>query len=188
MNNYLRTVSVVTALLVTVFTSTTSVLAKAEKTEDELIQEFSNPKGSVVAKAMMDVEKNFPHSAKATPLIKAALTDPRPEVRRKAARVLGVWHEEVSAQDIKNICAMLKAAEPAEVMDALKSLGGLRAKSAVPEILPCLKATHPNVVRDACRALAQIGDKSVIPAIEPLTSSSDKAIKKDAEEAIFKLK
>lgn len=188
MKNHLRVVSVVAALLVAVLTPVSSSFAKPEKTEDELIQDLSSPKDSIVKETMLAIEKRFPNSPKATPLLKAALTDPRPEVRRKAARVLGVWHAEVSPTEIKNIVAMFKTTDHKEIMDALKSLGGLRAKSAIPEILPLLKHENSYVVRDACRALAEIGDKSVIPSIEPLTSSSDAKIKKDAEEAIFKLK
>jgi len=188
MKTCLRSVSLVAALLAIVLTPSTPLFAKPEKTEDELIQDLSNPKDSIVKSAMLAIEKRFPRSPKATPLIKAALKDPRPEVRRKAARVLGVWHEELSTAELKDITAMLKSGERWEVGDALKALGDMRAKSTIPEILPLLKSENSFTVRDACRALAAIGDKSVIPSIEPLTNSTDPKIKKDAEDAIFKLK
>ena len=151
MKNYLRSISIVAALLVAVLTPTTSLFAKPEKTEEELIQDLSDPKDAVVKSAMLAIEKRFPHSPKATPLIKAALKDSRPEVRRKAARVLGVWHEELSAAELKDITVMLKTNERYEVTDALKALGDMRAKAAIPEILPCLKNENSFIVRDAWR-------------------------------------
>lgn len=188
MKTRLQSVCVIATLLVAFVAPATRTWARPEKTEDELIQDLSAANGKDVARTMMEIEKRFPQSPKALPLIKAGLKDPRSEVRRKAARVLGVWHSELNAAELQDVTAMLKAAEREEVQDALKGLGGMRAKAAVPQIVECLKHENSFVVRDACRALAAIGDKSVIPAIEPLTQSADEKIKKDAEDAIFKLK
>lgn len=163
-------------------------LQAAEKSEDQLIADFDSPKEDVVAQAMLKVEKAYPNSAKALPKLKAALKDQRAKVRRKAARVLGVWHAEVSREDLNNITAMFKAADSREVMDALISLRGLKAQSTIPEILPLLNHSTPNVIRDACRTLAALGDKSLIPKIEPLLQNSNAAVKKDAADAIFTLK
>ena len=109
-------------------------------------------------------------------------------MRRKAARVLGVVHAEVSETDLKAIFAMLKAQDPQEVIDALKSLRGLKAPGAVAEILPLLKSSNANVMRDACRTLAVLGTKDNIPAIEALLSNPQPAVKKDAQDAIFQLR
>ena len=122
------------------------------------------------------------------PAMKKLLSDSRAPVRRKAARVLGVLHAEVSEADLKAITAMLKASDPQEIIDALKSLRGLKAAQTVPEILPLLKHSTPNVIRDACRTLAVHGTKDNIPAIEPLLNHPVAAVKADAQDAIFKLK
>ena len=163
-------------------------VAAAQKTEDQLIADLNSPKDSVVTDALLRLEKNYPTSTKALPKMKALLTDARPTVRRKAARVLGVLHAEVSDADLKAITTMLKAAEPREVMDALISLRGLKAAQTVPDILPLLQDKTPNVVRDACRTLAVHGNKSTIAALEPLLNHPNAAVKKDAQDAIFTLK
>jgi HEAT repeat protein len=109
------------------------------------------------------------------------------KVRRKAARVLGILHADVDQTDLKNICALLEASDPAEVMDGLKALRGLKASETVPQILPLLKHSNTGVLRDACRTLAVLGNKDVIPSIEPLLKHSHAAVKKDAQDAIFLL-
>jgi len=162
-------------------------LSAAEKTEDQLIKELDSPNADIVASAMLKIEKQFPTSTKSFPRIKELLKDPRPKVHRKAARVLGALHAEVSNDDLKAITAMFKASDPQEVMDALKALRGLKAESTVPEILPLLKNSNSNVIRDACRALGTLGNKSVIPELEPLLAHKDPAVKKDAQDAIHQL-
>ena len=157
-------------------------------TEDDLIAALAGPNDEKVASAMLQLEKQFPTSTKAFPTIKKLLTDSREKVRRKAGRVLGALHAEVDQTDLKNICAMLKATDPQEAMDALKSLRGLKAESTVPEILPLLKHSNVNVVRDACRTLAVLGNKSNVAAIEPLLKHPDPKVQKDAQDAIFALK
>ena len=179
--------SLVGACLLALFAISVPVQA-AEKTEDQLIADLDSPKESVVTSAMLKLEKTYPTSTKALPKIKTLLTDARPSVRRKAARVLGVLHTEVSDADLKAITAMLKATEPREVMDALISLRGLKAAQTVPDILPLLQDKTPNVIRDACRTLAVHGNKSTIASIEPLLNHPNAAVKKDAQDAIFTLK
>ena len=132
--------------------ATPSFAAKV-KTEDELIADLSNKDGKKVAEAMLGLERGYPTSVRAQTEIKKYLTDSREVVRRKAGRVLGAVHAEVSAEDLKNITAMLKATDNLEVMDALKSLRGLEAESTLPEILPLLKSTDVGVIRDACRTV-----------------------------------
>ena len=162
--------------------------AFAAKTEDQLIQDLSSPNAGKVTDALLELEKKYPNSPKSVPEIKKLLTDQRVTVRRKAARGLGAVHAEVSDEDLKNIAALLKGTTPAEQIDGLKALRGLKAQKTVPEILPLLKASDSHVVRDACRTLAVLGNKETVSAIEPLTESSDSGIKKDAQDAIFQLK
>lgn len=166
----------------------TPAFAAKEKTEDELIADLASPKEDVVASTMLKLEKQFPTSPKTIAAIKKYLGDNRPKVRRKAARVLGVVHADVTSAEIKTICALLKATDPREVMDGLISLRGLKAAEALPEITPLLNDKTPNVVRDACRTIAVLGDKSHIPLIEPLLNHADAKVKKDAADALFALK
>ncbi|HEU6449634.1 MAG TPA: HEAT repeat domain-containing protein [Verrucomicrobiae bacterium] len=160
----------------------------APKSEDELMADLASPKEGIVTRALQNLEKEYPNSPNSLPKIKALLTDERPAVREKAARVLGATHAKVSADDLKKIAAMLKSDNWKEAQQAVIALRGLDAKSTVPEIVPLLKNANPFVKRDACRTLAVLGDKSVIKDIEPLTSDPDKRVQKDANDAIFTLK
>ncbi len=168
--------------------ATSSAWAAKVKTEDELIADLASPKDTVVESAMLKLEKEHPTSTKATTEIKKYLGDARPKVRRKAARVLGALHAEVTSAELKSICELLKAADYKEVIDGLIALRGLKAKETLPQITPLLNHTQQNVVRDACRTIAVLGDKSHIPLIEPLLTNKDKSIQKDAMDAIYALK
>jgi len=174
-------------LLLAIFTLSPRLMAAA-KSEDQLIQDLASPVPGKVTDALQKLEKEYPTSTKALPVMKKLLTDSRPAVRRKAARVLGVLHADLDEQNIKDICAMLKASDPEEVIDGLKSLRGLKAPQAVHLIIPLLQSPTPNVVRDACRTLAVLGNKEPIASIEPLLNRKEPAIKKDAQDAIFALK
>lgn len=177
------------AIAIGVFTLVVSpVQAAKEKTEDELIADLASPKEDVVASAMLKLEKQFPTSAKAIVEIKKYLGDNRAKVRRKAARVLGVLHTDVTSAEIKTICALFKSADQREVMDGLIALRGLKAAEALPEIVPLLNHAAPNVIRDACRTIAVLGGKEHIPLIEPLLKNADPKVQLDAQDAIFKLK
>lgn len=180
--------SFIVGLALGVFALTTSPLLAKAKTEDQLIAELAGPNEDKVANALLQLEKQYPTSTKAHPEIKKLLTDPREKVRRKAGRVLGAVHAEVNDTDLKNITAMFKASNPQEVMDALKSLRGLKAQSTVPEILPLLQNAHVGIVRDACRTLVVLGNKNHVAAIEPLLKHPDTKVQKDAQDAIFALK
>lgn len=171
-----------------VMLATTPAFAAKVKTEDELIAELSAPKESVVTGAMLKLEKQFPTSQKSVAEIKKYLADNRPAVRRKAARVIGALHAEVTSTELKSICELLKAADYKEVVDGLIALRGLKAKETLPQITPLLNHAQQNVVRDACRTIAVLGDKSHIPLIEPLLQNKNASIQKDAQDAIFTLK
>lgn len=167
----------------------TTITAEAKaKTEEQLIAELDSPKEKVVFDAMAQLEKEYPASTAYHPKLKSLLTDNRVKIQRKAARVLGALHAEVSDTDLQNICALLAMDNRDAKMDGLKALRGLKSQSVVSKMTPLLQDSNANVVRDACRTLAVVGDKSVIPSIEPLLQSSDKKIQKDAQDAIFALK
>ena len=168
--------------------ATSPVLAAKVKTEDELIADLASPKEGVVTETMLKLEKQFPLSTKWHPEVKKMLTSNQPKVRRKAGRVLGAVHAEVSDADLKNIVAMFKASDPQEVMDALKSLRGLKAQSTLPEILPLLKHANLGIVRDACRTVGELGSKSNVADLEPLLKHADTKVQQDAADAIYKLK
>jgi HEAT repeat protein len=165
-----------------------SLQAGSPKTEDELIVDLGSPKVRVVTAALQQLEKNYPTGTKALPVIKKLLTDSRPAVVRKAARVLGAIHADVSSDDIKNICALFNSTDKHEIMDGLIALRGLKAQSAIPQILPLLNNPDSNVKRDSCRTLAVLGDSSLIPSLKPLLTYPDLAVQKDAADAISILK
>ena len=177
------------ALTLGVFTLTAlSSHAAKLKTEAELIAELSGADAKKVAEAMLGLERQFPTSTRTQGEIKKYLADSREIVRRKAGRVLGAIHAEVCEADLKNIAAMLKATSSQEVMDALKSLRGLKAESTLPQIVPLLKSPDMGVIRDACRTVAVLGGKSNIADLEPLLKHADPKVQKDAQDAIFALK
>ena len=169
-----------------VFALALPLLARPQ-TEEQLIAELDSPTAKVVYAALQNLEKQYPTSAPALAKIKTLLTDARPTVRQKAARVLGVLHAEVSDAELKNIAALLDATDKTEIMEGLKALRGLKAQSIVPKIVPLLQHADSFVKRDACRTLAVIADKSVIPSIEPLLKDPDAKVQKDAGDAISAL-
>jgi HEAT repeat protein len=178
-----------TAMVTITFTSTLPApVLGAPPTEDRLIADLASPNEKKVVDALLKLEKEYPNSTKAFPTMKALLKDSRPKVRRKAARVLGVLHAEVDADNVKAICALLKAQDTQEIIDGLKALRGLKAPESVAEILPLLKHSHPNVIRDSCRTLAVLGNKDLIPSIEPLLKHPNAAVVKDAQDALFILR
>ncbi len=155
--------------------------------ESELLADLASPKARTVVKALQDLEKGYPTDVNAQTKIKALLTDDRPTVKRKAARVLGTINADVSDTDVKNIATLL-AGNKDDMEDGLKALRGLKAQSAIPQIVPLLQNPDNYVKRDACRTLAVLGDKSLIPDIKPLLTFPDLAVQKDAADAISILK
>jgi len=181
--------SFVIALACGVFALTAAPAGAAKvKTEDELIAELASPKEDVVASTMLKLEKQFPTSPKTIAAVKGFLGDNRAKVRRKAARVLGAIHAEVTSAEIKTISGLLKATDPREVMDGLIALRGLQAAEALPEILPLLQHADLKVIGDACRTVAVHGTKSNIPALEALLQHPNAKVQKEANDAIFILK
>ena len=163
-------------------------LQAAPKSEDQIIVDLASPKDGTVIDALQSVERYYPTTTKALPAMKKLLADPREKVKRKSARVLGVIHADVDSTDINNICDLLKSSDKRVIMDGLISLRGLKAQSAIPQILPLLDNPDSNVKRDSMRTLAVLGDSSLIPKIKPLLTYPDLAVQKDAADAIAILK
>ncbi len=163
-------------------------LAAAEQTEEQVVAQLGDKNGDKAAAAMQAIEKKFPTSVEGIKKIKSMLGDERVKVRRKAARVIGALHADVTEAELKAIAGLLKGQTPEEVIDGLKSLRGVKSKPVIPEITALLNHPTPNVLRDACRTLSEIAGRDVIPAIEPLLNHAHPAVKKDAQDAIFKLK
>jgi len=160
-------------------------------TEDELIANLSSSDEGKVISAMTYLKKQYRGSTKAFPAMKKLLTDSRLKVRERAAGTLGVFHADVSEEDVKAICALLKEPSADANMEGLKALRGVQGSAvagAVPEILPFLKNSNAYLMRDACRTLAVIGNKSLIPQIEPLLANPDTKVRKDAQDAITALR
>lgn len=162
-------------------------LFAAEKAESDLLTDLGSPKPKVVIKALQNLEKGYPTDTNAQVKIKALLTDSRPEVKRKAARVLGATYASVDADDLKNIATLLDAPDKPTITDGLKALRGLKAQSTIPKIIPLLQNPDINIKRDAIRTLAVLGDKSLVPTIQPLVTFPNPAVQKDAEAAIAQL-
>ncbi len=158
-----------------------------EKTEEQVLADLASPKAGTVVSALQAVEKLYPTDAPALAKTKTLLADPRPTVKRKAARVLGMVNADVSADDLKNIATLLSG-DKAEKTDGLKALRGLKAQSLIPQITPLLKDPDKNVLRDAIRTLAVLGDKSLVPTIQPFLTYPELAVQKDAADAISILK
>jgi hypothetical protein len=159
-------------------------------TEDQLIANLSSSEEGKVISAMSQLKKQYRSSTKAFPAMKKLLTDSRLKVRERAAGTLGVFHADVSEEDVRAICTLLKEPNADANMEGLKGLRGVQGSpvaGAVPEILPFLKHSNPYLMRDACRTLAVIGNKGLIPQIEPLLTHPNMKVRKDAQDAITAL-
>ena len=157
------------------------------KTEEELIAELASGDASVVRSALGKLEGSYAASAKAQAAVKRLVRDSRPDVRRKAARVLGAMHAPVESSTVQDLCALLDGPTPDEVSDGLKALRGLKAPEAVPRIVATLRHPDGNVVRHACRTLAVLGNAEVIPALSVLLHNAEPEVTDEAKAAIRKL-
>jgi HEAT repeat protein len=153
-----------------------------------MMADLASPDPRVVLNALGDIQDQQHSSTNTIAVVRRLLSDPRPSVRRKAARVLGEIHAPVDKDDLGAICRMLKSYDPAEADDALKTLRALNARETVPEITPLLKSSRALLIRDACRTLAVLGNKDLIPLIEPLLQHPVADVKKEAQAAIAALR
>lgn len=186
--NYSCKRSFIGMLVLTALAFSIIISSAAPPSESSLIADLASPKEGKVTDALQELEKNYPTSTNAFSTMEKLLTDSRPKVQRKAARVLGVLHASVDQADITNICKLLKSKDLDTITDGLKALRGLSAPSAIPDILPLLNHSNSHIIRDACRTLAVLGNKDLISQIEPLLNNKDLAVQKDAQDAIIALK
>jgi HEAT repeat protein len=160
----------------------------SDKAETKRMADLAVDDTRKVLNALDKVEESPRPGTNALLAVRKLLSDPRPSVREKAARVLGALHADVNHNDIIAICRMLRSYDKHEADEALKALRGLNAAEAIPEIIPLLKSPQTPLVREACRTLATIGNKELIPSIEPLLDDKRADVRKEAQEAIIKLK
>ena len=159
--------------------------------ESILIASLSSSNEDTVVTSMAQLKKGYLHSPDAILAVKKLLTDSRLKVKERAAGWLGIAKADVSAEDVKAVCTLLKEPSADSNTEGLKALRGLQGSAvarAVPEVLPFLKNANTHVMRDACRTLAVIGNKDIIPQIEPLLTNPDKTVRKDAQDAITALR
>lgn len=159
-----------------------------DKSEQEWVAQLSSDDEKKVAEALQGLEKQYPDSPVTKEKVLSFLKDPRPKVKRKAARVAGALHFELTDAQLADVASLLESSEKDTVLDGLKALRGLRSKSMIPKMLPLLSSPDENIKRDTCRTLAEIGDASLVPKIEPLLSDPNKKVQEDARDAIGKLK
>jgi HEAT repeat protein len=159
-----------------------------DKAEARFMADLAADDTRRVLNALDDLSASSRPGTNALLAVRRLLPDPRPTVREKAARVLGLLHADVDHDDLKAICRMLRSYDKHEASEALKALRGLKAAEAIPEITPLLKSPQEMLVRDACRTLAIIGNKDVIPSIEPLLQDKRDDVRKDAQDAIAALR
>src|ERR1700733_7974919 len=114
-------------------------MAKSPKTEDQVLSDMSSTNAKIVYNALQVLEKAYPTSEPGLAKTKSLLTDARPTVREKAARVLGALHADVSETDLRNIEKLLDGTAKDEITEGLKALRGLKAQSSIPKILTLLK-------------------------------------------------
>jgi len=160
----------------------------SEKSKEEVVAQLSSADESKVYDALQYVEKHFPEDAALREKVCSFLTDSRPKIKRKAARVLGALGANLTKDQVRDVQSLLAASDKETVIDGLKALRGLANRDDFAPILPLLQNSDQNIKRDACRTLAVIANKSAIPKIEPLLNDPDKKVREDAEAAIRALK
>ena len=181
----IRSLSVAGAILPAL--AVLSISCASSRSESEFLRDLNSSSTNTVCDALQGLEKRYPDSAAARERIVAKLDDPREEVRRKAARVLGAIGVRLDDEQTGKVVGLLSSRDVDAVIDGLKALRGTGNASAVPAIVPLLTSSNRYVKRDACRTLAILGDRSVIPAIEPLANHPDHEIAEDARRAIARL-
>ncbi len=163
-------------------------LSASKKSEQDLVAQLSSNDEGKVTSALQGLEKEYPDSPVTKEQVVKFLKDPREKVHRKAARVAGALHMDLTPAQLGDITPLLDSPNKDTVVDGLKALRGLKAGSTIPKILPLLKSPDENIKRDACRTLSELGDKSLVPQIEPLLQDPNKKVREDARDAIGRLK
>src|SRR5438093_7857643 len=97
--NYIHKRSFTTMLALMALAFSQLISTAAPPSEETLIANLASPKEGVVVDALQGLEKNYPTSTNGFAIMKKLLTDPRPKVQIKAARVLGILHAPVDLVD-----------------------------------------------------------------------------------------
>ncbi|AHJ27679.1 HEAT repeat domain-containing protein [Nodularia spumigena] len=124
--------------------------------------------------------------------IVAALTDPIPEVRAKAAEHLQEYQLDNPKSQIKNYDELVKKlAEQLQDKDsavsrsaAAEALGQMQAKEVVPQLALLLKDSETYVRRAAAQALGQMQAKEQAPQVALLLKDSDPDVRYAAAQAL----
>jgi HEAT repeat protein len=116
----------------------------------------------------------------------ALLDSPYWNVRFEAARSLGNHPCELAFSALLEILAIEK--DMVIVDGAIRGLGGMKDKRAVPFLIQKLKHPHWDIRDSAAIALGEIGDKTALEALnEALAREGDNTVKEDIQDAIQQL-
>ncbi|MEH2054890.1 MAG: HEAT repeat domain-containing protein [Nostoc sp.] len=122
----------------------------------------------------------------------AALKDPIPEVRAKAAEHLGEYQLDNPKTQIKNYDELVKQFvkqlhdkdSAVSRQTAAQALGQMQAKEQAPQVVLLLKDSDPDVRNAAAQALGQMQAKEVVPQIVLLLKDSDPDVRNAAIQAL----
>jgi HEAT repeat protein len=146
-------------------------LVRLHETSTPVLAELLAVKDGVVAYLAADLLAEI--GAPAAAPVAAQLDDERPEVRRRAAELLGrLPHAGAAEAEIEHALARLLADDEAWIVRA-QAAGSLaararlagEARSARPRLETALDDPDPAVVIEAIRGLAALGDRQAIPAL-----------------------
>jgi len=120
------------------------------------------------------------HGPRAAELLRHALEDPSPIVRREAARLVG--YKPLSATLTEGLIHALEDLSSETRAMAVRSLGWQKTPDVVHLVLPLLGDADPDVVYRSLTALDNLGatSPSIVPLLEPLQNSLDERISQQA--------
>lgn len=128
--------------------------------------------------------KQIGTDAAAIPLLKLALKDSKPEIRRWAAAGLGATG---SAGAVPPLCEALRDLSVAVRRTAGDSLSDLGDPSAQPAILETLADANKLVRWRAARFLAEVGTAEALPALERAAQDPEFEVRREVEAAIARI-
>ncbi|MBI3269017.1 MAG: HEAT repeat domain-containing protein [Planctomycetes bacterium] len=91
------------------------------------------------------------------------------------------------APRLEDLVARLADPDPSARARALAGLGRLRAKAAIPRVLPLLEDPHPGVRASATRALGALQAKEHVAHLLPLLQDADEEVQVAAADAVLRL-
>jgi HEAT repeat protein len=131
-------------------------------------------------------------------VVKGAVTDSSPAVRKTAVRVLGMFKDPTVAEYLVEIIngqgPRGKDEDQSVVEAACLALGDLHDVSYAPRLVELLgkgglfKKSRPDEIRAAaCIALGAIGDESLVPVLQKAAGDPSMMVRSSAEKALRKL-